>query len=80
MIDLEQIGKKTPFEIRVKTALIERGMSQSDLFEIISAKFGLYCDHGYMHRIFINPKLAPKIRSAIAEILEIDLDESEEQE
>ena len=69
-----------PFELAMKTELIKRGITQTELFDKIHENTGLYCDHGYMHKIFRNPKLAPKIRAAVAEILDINLEDFKEQE
>lgn len=77
MVDMD---RKSPgeFEIQVRTALIRSGYTLGQLYEMIKDRTGLYCDNSYLHKIFINPKIAPKIRAAIAEILEIEITEGPE--
>jgi len=70
--------KPGAFEMAVRTALMEQGMSQGELYSKIHEEAGLYCDNSYLRKIFLNPALAPKIRSAIAKILDIDLSSLEE--
>lgn len=66
-------AKRNPgkFEIDVRTALIRKGYTQSQLYMLIKEKTGLYCDSSYLKKIFAHPHIAPKIRKAIAEILEL---------
>ena len=43
--------------------------SFTELARLVHEKTGLYCDHAYMSRILNGERKAPKIRTAIAEIL-----------
>lgn len=61
----------TEYGVAVKKRLIDLGMSQKDLAEEVSAKTGLFVDGGYLHKILTGSRTAPKIVSAINEILDI---------
>lgn len=63
--------KFTPFGLCVKTELLKRGKEQKWLQTVISEKTGLYVDNGYLYKIFTGQRKAPKIVSAICEILDI---------
>lgn len=45
--------------------------SFTELAKLVHEKTGLYCDHAYMSRILNGERKAPKIRAAIAEILQL---------
>ena len=45
--------------------------SFTELARLVHEKTGLYCDHAYMSRILSGERKAPKIRAAIAEILDL---------
>lgn len=56
----------TPFGIRVKKRLIDRGMTQAELAALLG------CDEPYMSRILSGERSGKKYREKIAEILGID--------
>ena len=61
----------TDFGLCVKTELLRQGKEQKWLEEAITEKTGLYVDNGYMYKILTGQRNAPKIVSAICEILNI---------
>lgn len=73
-------NKQTDFALCVKKKLIDRGMSQKELENAVSAKTGLYVDSGYLYKIFTGRRKASKVVNAICEILGIEYaaDESEQ--
>jgi hypothetical protein len=64
-------SKFSDFGLCVKTKLLQNGKDQKWLEEAISKKTGLYVDSGYMYKILTGKRNAPKIVSAICEILNI---------
>ena len=62
-------SKFTDFGLCVKTELLRRGKEQKWLEAEVSAKTGLYVDSGYMYKVLTGQRNAPKIVSAIREIL-----------
>ena len=64
-------SKFTDFGLCVKTELLRQGKEQKWLEETISEKTGLYVDSGYMYKILTGQRNAPKIVTAICEILNI---------
>ena len=64
-------SKFTDFGLCVKTELLRQGKSQKWLEETISEMTGLYVDGGYMHKILTGQRNAPKIVTAICEVLNI---------
>lgn len=64
-------SKFTDFGLCVKTELLRTGKKQKWLEEIVSEKTGLYVDNGYMHKILTGQRNAPKIVTAICEVLNI---------
>ncbi len=64
-------SKFTDFGLCVKTELLRQGKSQKWLEEAASEKTGLYVDSSYMHKILTGQRNAPKIATAICEILNI---------
>lgn len=46
-----KVAKLTGFGLCVKTELLRRGMSQSELESIVSKETGLFVDSGYMYKI-----------------------------
>lgn len=64
-------SKFTDFGLCVKTELLRLGKEQKWLEEAVSEKTGLYVDGGYMYKILTGQRNAPKIVSAICEILGI---------
>ena len=64
-------SKFTDFGLCVKTELLRMGKEQKWLLEEISGKTGLFVDSGYMYKILTGQRKAPKIVTAIREILSI---------
>lgn len=63
--------KYTEFGLCVKTELLRRGLEQKWLVEKVKER-GMYCDGGYLYKIFTGQRNAPKIVKAITEILELE--------
>ena len=66
-------SKFSDFGLCVKTELLRKGKTQKWLEEEVTAKTGLFVDSGYMHKILTGQRNAPKIVSAICEIMEIEV-------
>ena len=64
--------KFTEFGSCVKKRLLDLGMTQKELEQIISERTGLFVDTGYMYKILSGQRAAPKISEAIKEVLQID--------
>lgn len=64
-------SKFSDFGLCVKTELLRTGKEQKWLEEAVAEKTGLYVDGGYMYKILTGQRNAPKIVSAIREILNI---------
>lgn len=64
-------SKFSDFGLCVKTELLRTGREQKWLEEAVAEKTGLYMDSGYMYKILTGQREAPKIVSAIREILNI---------
>lgn len=60
------------FRKTVLKRLIDLGWTRKQLAEAVKEKSGMYCDSAYISKIFSGDRNAPKIRSAICEILEIE--------
>lgn len=65
------LSKYSDFGLCVKTELLRLGKEQKWLEETVSEKTGLYVDSGYMYKILTGQRNAPKIVSAICEVLGI---------
>lgn len=65
--------KFTPFGLSVKTELLKRGRTQKWLEEEIVSRTGLFMDSGYMDKILKGKRNAPKVVSAICEILDLSV-------
>ena len=65
--------KFTEFGLCVKDKLLRKGKEQKWLEEQITERTGLFVDSGYMYKILTGQRNAPKIVSAICEILDIEL-------
>lgn len=65
------LSKFTDFGLQVKTELLRIGKEQKWLEESVAEKTGLFVDSGYMYKILTGQRNAPKIVSAICEILKI---------
>ena len=64
--------KFTEFGLCVKKRLLDLGMTQKELEQIISERTGLFVDTGYMYKILSGQRAASKISEAIKEVLQID--------
>ena len=64
-------SKFTDWGLAVKTELLRKGKTQSWLESEITSRTGLYMDSGYIYKILTGQRNAPKIVSAINEILKI---------
>lgn len=63
----------TDFAQRVKIALIERNMTQTELCNAVTERTGLYCDHSLLGRIFKGLLPGVKVKEAVCEILGIEM-------
>lgn len=64
-------SKFTDWGLIVKMKLLQSGKTQSWLACEIGKRTGLYMDDGYLHKILAGQRNAPKVVSAINEILKI---------
>ena len=64
-------SKFTDWGLTVKTELLRKGKTQTWLEEEITNHTGLYADDGYIYKILTGQRNAPKIVTAINEILGI---------
>ena len=71
-------SKFTDFGLCVKTKLLQMGKDQKWLEATISEQTGLYVDSSYMYKILTGQRNAPKIVTAICEILNIKIAEEEQ--
>lgn len=62
--------KYTEFGLCVKTELLRRGLEQNWLIAEIKER-GMYADSGYLYKIFTGQRSAPKVVTAIREILDL---------
>ena len=65
------MSKYSDFGLCVKTELLRIGKTQKWLEEAVAEKTGLFVDNGYMHKVLTGQRNAPKIVTAIREILNI---------
>ena len=63
--------KCTEFGLCVKKRLLDLGMTQKELEQIVSERTGLFVDAGYMYKILSGQREAPKISEAIKDVLDI---------
>ena len=68
-------SKFSDFGLDVKTKLLRMGKTQTWLEEEVSKRTGLFVDDSYMYKILTGQRNAPKIVSAICEILDIKKEE-----
>lgn len=64
-------SKFTDWGLKVKMKLLQMGKEQKWLEEEVTKRTGLYMDSGYIYKILSGQRNAPKIVSAINEILGI---------
>ena len=64
-------SKFTDFGLCVKTRLLQMGKEQKWLEDAVAEKTGLYMDGGYMYKILTGQRNAPKVVTAICELLDI---------
>ena len=65
------MSKYSDFGLCVKTELLRQGKEQKWLETAVSEKTGLYVDNSYMYKILTGQRNAPKVVTAICEILDI---------
>ena len=65
------MSKFSDFGLVVKTKLLQQGKNQKWLEKAVTEKTGLYMDSGYLYKILTGQRNAPKIVTAICEILNI---------
>ena len=65
------LSKFSDFGLVVKTELLKKGKNQKWLAEAIAEKTGMFVDGGYLYKILTGKRNAPKIVTAIREILNI---------
>ena len=65
------MSKFSDFGLCVKVRLLQIGKDQKWLEETVSDKTGLFLDNGYMYKILTGQRKAPKIVSAICDVLDI---------
>lgn len=66
------MAQVTDFGKAVKKRLIDVGMNTSELAEEVAKRTGLFCDAPYISVILNGKRNAPKIKTAICEILEME--------
>ena len=66
------LSKFSDFGLCVKTELLRTNKSQRWLEKAITEKTGLFVDSGYMYKILTGKRQAPKVVTAICEILSIE--------
>ncbi len=64
-------SKFTDWGLKVKMELLKQGKEQKWLEEEVTKRTGLYLDSGYIYKILVGQRNAPKIVTAINEILGI---------
>ena len=64
-------AKYTDFGIAVKAELLKNGKTLKWLQETVSEKTGLFCDYGYLYKIFVGKRTPRKIVDAICETLDL---------
>ena len=69
---MRNLPKFSTFGLCIKTELLKVGKSQKWLEEAVTEKTGLFVDSGYMYKILTGQRNAPKIVSAICEILGVE--------
>lgn len=68
---MRNLSKFSSLGLCIKTELLRMGKSQKWLEETVTEKTGLFIDSGYMYKILTGQRNAPKIVSAICEVLDI---------
>ena len=68
---MRNVPKFSDFGLCIKTELLRSGKTQKWLEETVSEKTGLFVDSGYMYKILTGQRNAPKIVSAICEVLNV---------
>lgn len=68
---MSNLSKYSDWGLYIKTELLRIGKDQKWLEEEVAEKTGLFVDHGYMYKILTGQRNAPKIVSAICEILNV---------
>lgn len=65
--------KRIPDEFgrKVLARLVETGMTQAELIEVVKAECNLFLDSGYLYKILTGQRSAPKIKEVITKILDL---------
>ena len=69
---MRNLSKFSDLGLCIKTELLRIGKTQKWLEETVAEKTGLFVDRGYMNKILTGKRNAPKIVTAICEILDIE--------
>lgn len=69
---MRNLSKFSDWGLCVKTELLRLGKDQKWLEGQVAEKTGLFVDNGYMYKILTGQRNAPKVVSAICEILNIE--------
>lgn len=69
---MRNLSKFSDLGLCVKTELLRIGKTQKWLEETVAEKTGLFVDRGYMNKILTGKRNAPKIVTAICEVLNIE--------
>ena len=69
---LSELSKFSSLGLCIKTELLRIGKTQKWLEEAVAEKTGLFVDSGYMYKILTGQRIAPKVVTAICEILNIE--------
>ena len=72
---MKKINQYTNYGVRVRSKLLEQGKTITQLAEEIGKHTGLYVDQQYLYKIFTGVRNAPKIVTAINEVLGIQNEE-----
>ena len=69
--EMEGLMNGEAYKKSIKHALIDKGITQVELFRQVTEKTGLYCDNSMLRKIIIGKINGTKIRAAINEILNL---------
>lgn len=71
--EIVNMPNNSDLRLYIKMELLRRGKSQKWLCEELKRKTGLFLDNGYLRKIFIGERKAPRVVAAICDILDIEL-------
>ena len=69
---MSNLSKYSDLGLRIKAELLRIGKNQKWLEKTVAEKTGLFVDSGYMYKILTGQRNAPKIVTAICEVLNIE--------